>query len=88
MASLCEGGNEPSASLKVICKRSATKSQAEKIRNAEIRRIMEVEDGIIEEIGSRRVKWYGRLCRMDETRITKIVYEWKLEGRRRRPQTS
>ena len=44
---------------------------------------MEVEETLTEVIEKRQqFKWFGNLCRMDNrhTRITKILYEWELEG--------
>ena len=53
-------------------RRYARKSRLEKIRNIEIRRIMEVES-IVDLMERRRLKWYGYARRMEDTRIPRMV---------------
>ena len=67
---------------------AARKSRIERIRNAEIRRMIHANRTIMDEIEHRRLKWYGHLQRMKDGRIPKAVDTWKIErsNRRGRPR--
>ena len=65
-------------------RRSVRISTFANIINNEIRRILEVEDAVAEVFEKRRLKWFGHLSRMNDTRIPKMVHEWILGGRGRR----
>ena len=55
----------------------------DKIRNQRIREIMKVDKNILQVI-ERTVRWFGHVTRMGEDRISKMIFEWNAEGRRRR----
>jgi len=45
---------------------------------------MDAPDTILDEITRKKLIWYGRVERMDRTRLPKIVINWKPEGRKKR----
>lgn len=65
-------------------RRSARVSRRDKVRNAEIRRRMKVEEDINNTIERKRLQWYGHVRRMEEGRIPKCILEWEIGRRRRR----
>lgn len=65
-------------------RRSARISRKDRIRNTEIRRIMEVEEESAVTIERKRLRWYGHVRRMGEERIPRIIQEWESKRRRGR----
>ena len=51
---------------------------------------MEAEQSNLDRIQRRKLKWYGHLLRMEDSRWPKKIYQWTSNGRRRRgrPQQS
>jgi len=45
---------------------------------------MNAQGTIFDEITRKQLIWYGRVERMDPTRLPKIVINWKSEGRKKR----
>jgi hypothetical protein len=45
---------------------------------------MEAQDMILDDITRKQPFWYGRVERIDPTRLTKIMIHWKPEGRKKR----
>ena len=51
---------------------------------------MQAEQSILGRIQRRQLTWYGHLLRMEDSRWSKMLYQWTPHGRRRkgRPQQS
>nr|CAH7762053.1 unnamed protein product [Callosobruchus chinensis] len=64
--------------------RSSRHSKLDHVRNDRIREIMDVQETILDTIGSKRLTWYGHLERMANNRWPKKVWEWTPPGRRKR----
>jgi hypothetical protein len=45
---------------------------------------MDAPDTILNEITRKQLIWYGHVERMDPTRLSKIMVNWKPEGRKKR----
>jgi hypothetical protein len=43
---------------------------------------LDAPDTILDEITRKQVIWYGHVERIDRTRLTKIMINWKPEGRK------
>nr|CAH7716782.1 unnamed protein product [Callosobruchus chinensis] len=56
----------------------------EKIKNEEIRRSMNVQISVTEEIERRRPKWYGHVNRICKSRWPRKILDWKPPFRRKR----
>lgn len=71
-------------------RRSARKSRLDKVPNDEIKRIMEVDDELINELQRKQLEWYGHVERMSEERLPKLIKNWiPWENRKRgRPKTT
>lgn len=71
-------------------RRSAGKSRLDKVRNDEIRRIMEIRSSIVEEIERKQLIWFGHVNRMPEERWPKKILTWIPPEKRKRgrPRTS
>jgi hypothetical protein len=67
-----------------VLRRSARKSRLERIRNENIKEIMEVQGkpDIIDSTEKKILQWYGHVKRMPEERIPKLIFEWVPEERR------
>jgi hypothetical protein len=52
--------------------------------NEYIRGKMDVQDTTLDDITRRKLIWYGHVVRMDPMRLTKIMINWKPEGRKKR----
>jgi hypothetical protein len=63
-------GRHKSGQINVLdFKRSARKSRKEKVRNGNIREIMEVGKNILEVIEVKRLRWFGHVKRMPGNRL-------------------
>jgi hypothetical protein len=60
-----------------VLRRSARKSRIERIKNEHIKEIMGVKENpdIIDIIERKRLQWYGHVKRMQEERLTYLLYE-------------
>ena len=60
----------------------------DKIRNSVIRDKCNVKESIIEKIQNNRLRWYGHIMRMEDSKLTKTIFQGEVEGRRKqgRPQ--
>jgi hypothetical protein len=69
-----------------VLRRSARKSRMEEIKNEHIKEIMGVKGklNIIDNIGKKRLQWYGHVKRMPEEKILKLIMEWVPEERKKR----
>ena len=65
-------------------RRSAGRSKRDRVRNEEIREIMNVTHTIVDDISVNQLKWYGHVQRMNEERLPKQVLNWAPHGRRKR----
>jgi hypothetical protein len=65
-------------------RRSARKSRKKKVRNVNIRDVMEVGKNILEVIQEKRLRWFGHVKRMPGNRLPLKILEWEPEGTRRR----
>jgi ribonuclease HII len=63
-------------------RRSARISKLDRKTNEYIRDKMDTQDTILDDINRKQLIWYGRVERMDPTRLLKIVINWKPEGRK------
>lgn len=59
-------------------RKSAGKSRRERIRNERIRKIMNVNTIIIEDIRTNQLRWYGHVLRMQKERLSKQILLWTL----------
>ena len=59
----------------------------ERLRNEQIRSDLSVKS-ILRDIEEGKLKWYGHVKRMENTRLTKRHHEWRPQGKRpvRRPR--
>jgi hypothetical protein len=62
-------------------RRSARITKLDRKTNEYIREEMEAPDKILYEITRKKLTWYGHVERMDQTRLPKIMINWKPEGR-------
>lgn len=71
-------------------RRSARVSRLERRRNEEVRRMMDMEETVMDRIERRTLQWYGHVRRMEESRWPKTLLEWSPHGRRKRgrPRTT
>ena len=67
-----------------VLKRSYTISRKERIRNANIRQQMGLEETNRNEIELNQVKWYGHVQGMAEGRLPKIALKWTPKQKRAR----
>jgi hypothetical protein len=65
-------------------RRSARISKLDRKTNEYIRRKMDAQDMILDDITRKKRIWYCHVERMDPTRLPKIVIHWKPEGRKQR----
>ena len=65
-------------------RRSAEISKLDRKTNECIREKMGAPDRILDAIARKQLIWYGHFERMDQTRLPKIMINWKLEGRKKR----
>jgi hypothetical protein len=65
-------------------KRSARMSKLDGKTNVYIRRKMDAQDMILDDITRKQLIWYGNVERMDPTRLPKLMIHWKLEERKKR----
>ena len=65
-------------------RRSARISKLDIKTNEYIREKMDAPDTILDEINRKKLTWYGHVERMDPTRLTKIMINWKPEGKKKR----
>lgn len=65
-------------------RRSCGVSRLQHIRNEEIRRRMDMEETIIEEIEKKRLLWYGHMRRMQPDRWPQRIWAWRPPERRKR----
>jgi len=49
---------------------------------------MNAQDTILNEITRKQLIWYGHVERMDRTRLSKIMINWKPEGRKKETRPS
>jgi hypothetical protein len=64
-------------------KRSTRISKLDRKTNEYIRRKMDAQDIILDDITRKQLIWYGHVERMDSERLPKIMINWKPEGRRK-----
>jgi len=64
--------------------RSARISKLDRKTNEYIRGKMKKQDTILDEITRQQLIWYGHGGRMGPSRLTKIMVNWKPEGRKKR----
>jgi hypothetical protein len=68
-----------------VLRRSARKSNTERIKNEHIKEIIGVKGKMdIDIIQKKRLQRYGHVKRMPEVRIPKLIMEWIPEERRKR----
>jgi hypothetical protein len=69
-----------------VLRRSARKSRLERIKNEHIKEIMGVKGkpDIIDIIEQKRLQWNGKVKRMPEDRIPKLIMDWIPRERRKR----
>nr|CAH7720104.1 unnamed protein product [Callosobruchus chinensis] len=62
----------------------------DKVRNEQIRDRMSIATTIIDTIEAKKLRWYGHVCRMENSRWPKRILNWNPPERRRRgrPRTS
>mgnify|MGYP000580765113 CR=1 FL=1 len=65
-------------------RRSARKSRRDKIKNVEIKQIMNVEKDIVEVINGKRLQRYGHILKMNDGKLPKEVMRWTPEGTNRK----
>jgi hypothetical protein len=65
-------------------RRSARLSRKDKIRNTIIKQKMNVTRSLLDDINTKRLKWYGYVQRMEEESLPKQVMKWNPPGRRKR----
>jgi hypothetical protein len=65
-------------------RRSAKISKLDRKTNEYIRGKMDAQDMILDDIIQKQLIWYGRVERMDPTRLPRIMIYWKPEGRKQR----
>jgi hypothetical protein len=58
-------------------RRSATISKLDRKTNEYVRRKMDAQDMILDDIIRKQLIWYGHAERMDPTRLPKIMIHWK-----------
>ncbi|KAF2892222.1 hypothetical protein ILUMI_13951 [Ignelater luminosus] len=63
---------------------SAGISKLQHIPNIEVNKIMKIEKSVIDEIQTRRLKWYELVRLTTDQRWPKKMLEWVLGGRRRK----
>jgi ribonuclease HII len=81
--SLCEDDKRRiNAAEMEVLRRPARISKLNRKTNEYIREKMEAPDTVLDEITRKKVIWYGHFERMDPTRSTKIMINWKSEGRK------
>jgi hypothetical protein len=62
---------------------SAGISRKVKIRNAVLKRKMNVERSLLDDIKTKQLQWYGHVQRVEEGRLPKEVMKWRPTGRRK-----
>jgi hypothetical protein len=65
-------------------RRSARISKLDRKTNEYIGEKMNEQDTILHAITGKQGIWYGHVERMDPTRLSKIMTNWKPEGRKKR----
>ena len=45
---------------------------------------MDAQDTILDDVTRKQLIWYGHIERMNQTRLPKIMINWKHEGRKKR----
>jgi hypothetical protein len=65
-------------------RRSARISKLDRKTNVYIRRKMDAQHMILDDITRKQIIWYGRVERMDPTLRPKTMIHWKTEGRKQR----
>jgi hypothetical protein len=56
----------------------------DRIRNETIRTKMGLKKDILQEIEEQKLRWYGHVMRMEDSKIARQVSEWNPQGKRRR----
>jgi hypothetical protein len=69
-----------------VLRGSARKSRIERIKNEHIKEIMRVKakPDIIDITERKRLQWHGRVKRMQQERLPKLIMGWIPEERRKR----
>jgi hypothetical protein len=67
-----------------VLRRSARISELDRKTNECIREKMDEPDTILDKVTRKQLICYGRVERMDPTRLPKITINWKPEGRKQR----
>ena len=65
-------------------RRSISISKLDRKTNEYIRRKMDSQDTVLDDITRKQLIWYGHVERMNPTRLPKIMINWKPEGRKKR----
>jgi hypothetical protein len=65
-------------------RRSCRISRLYHVRNDRIKEIMDLDKTINDRVEEKQLVWYGHLQGMSEERWPKKIWEWTLQGRRRR----
>ena len=66
-----------------VLRRIAEKSRLDRVRNVEIREELK-QEGVLERVQKRQVRWREALAEMGPERLVRRVYESEMEGRRGR----
>ena len=59
-------------------------TRLEKIRNTHIKESLELDQGVMDKVSTKRLKYFGHVLRMKPTRYPKIAVEGKVTGNRPR----
>lgn len=65
-------------------RRGARRSRRERVRNEEIRSIMDAHETVVERVEKRRLRWFGHVLRMNPERWPHRMYHWQPPGKRKR----
>ena len=67
-----------------VLRRSCRKTRLDRVRNEDIRREMEVEGDILDEVQRKQLVWFGHINRMEEGRLPRQVMNWVPPWRKKR----
>ena len=65
-------------------RRCCRRTLLDRIRNEDIRTEMNIDTNILDTINAKRLRWYGHVNRMNETRLPKKILKWTPPQRRKR----
>ena len=60
-------------------RRATGRSRRERVTNDHIKKIMEIEHKIVDDLPTKQLIWFGHAQRMKDQRIPKQIFKWQPE---------